>query len=108
MLSRLFLLLAKLIVLGFWGGVLYFSFWHPLPGKISTLMPAFAVLMLLVHGIQAAMLTLVARGLIPLRWTHYVSVLLFGFFTMYELRNALFEAAKAKSSPGNSSTPPHS
>ena len=106
MVTRIFLLLAQLIVLGFWAGAFYFTFLHPLPGKISTLIPAFAVLMLLVHGIQAAMLTLVARDLIPLRWTHYLSVLLFGFFTMYELRNALFQAAKAKTGQGNPSAKP--
>ena len=89
--------LAKLIVLGFWVGAIYFTFIHPLPGKISTLIPAFAVLMLLVHGIQAALLTLIAKDLIPLTARHYISVLLFGFSTMLELREQLFQAAQAKS-----------
>ncbi|MFC3913743.1 DUF1145 domain-containing protein [Pseudaeromonas sharmana] len=94
--TRVFLWLAKAIVLGFWIGAIYFTFLHPLPGKISTLIPAFAVLMLLVHGIQAAMLTLIANGIMPLKWQHYVSVLLFGFFTMLDLRKALFQAAERK------------
>ena len=47
---KIVLWLAKLIVLGFWVGAVYFTFIHPLPGKISTLIPAFAVLMLLVMG----------------------------------------------------------
>lgn len=89
--------LAKLIVLGFWVGAVYFTFIHPLPGKISTLIPVFAVLMLLVHGIQAALLTLIAKDLIPLTSRHYISVLLFGFFTMLELREQLFKAAQAQS-----------
>ena len=59
--------IAKLIVLGFWGGVIYFSFIHPLPGKMSSLLPAFAVLVLFVHGIQAVMLNLIAKGLITLK-----------------------------------------
>ena len=49
-----------------------------------------------VHGIQAAMLTLIANGIMPLKWQHYVSVLLFGFFTMLDLRKALFQAAERK------------
>jgi putative membrane protein len=88
--------LAKLVVLGFWAGAIYFTFFHPLPGKISTLIPAFAVLMLLVHSIQAALLTLIAKDLIKLTRWHYLSVLLFGFFTMLELRDQLFKAAQAK------------
>ncbi|MBP8172397.1 MAG: DUF1145 domain-containing protein [Aeromonadaceae bacterium] len=89
--------IAKLIVLGFWGGVIYFSFIHPLPGKMSSLLPAFAVLVLFVHGIQAVMLNLIAKGLITLKPYHFISVLLFGFFTLLELRDALFLAAKEKS-----------
>ena len=54
---KIILWLAKLIVMGFWVGAIYFTFIHPLPGKISSLIPAFAVLMLFVHGIQAALLT---------------------------------------------------
>ena len=88
--------LAKLIVLGFWVGAIYFTFIHQLPGKLSTLILAFAVLMLLVHGIQAAVLTLIAKDLIPLTARHYISLLLFGFFTMLELREELFNAAQAK------------
>jgi putative membrane protein len=95
---KIVLWLAKLIVLGFWVGAVYFTFIHPLPGKISTLIPAFAVLMLLVHGIQAALLTLIAKDLLPLTVKHYISVLLFGFFTMLELREQLFKAAQAQSS----------
>ena len=52
--------------------------------------------MLLVHGIQATVLTLIAKDLIPLTARHYVSLLLFGFFTMLELREELFNAAQAK------------
>ena len=37
--TKLLLWLAKAIVLGFWFGAIYFSFIHPLPGKISTLIP---------------------------------------------------------------------
>ena len=50
----LFLLLAKLIVMGFWLGSVYFIFIHPIEGKIHTLIPVFAVLVLTVHAIQAA------------------------------------------------------
>ena len=39
----LFLLLAKLIVMGFWLGSVYFIFIHPIEGKIHTLIPVFAV-----------------------------------------------------------------
>lgn len=87
--------LAKLIVLGFWLGVLYFSFIHPLPGKISALLPALAIMMLMLHGIQALLLGLMSKGLLTLTWRHYVSVLLFGFFSMLELRKPLFDAAQA-------------
>lgn len=55
--------------------------------------------MLFVHGIQAALLTLIAKDLIPLTARHYISVLLFGFFTMLELREELFKAAQAASQP---------
>lgn len=94
---KIILWLAKLIVMGFWVGAIYFTFIHPLPGKISSLIPAFAVLMLFVHGIQAALLALIAKDLIPLTARHYISVLLFGFFTMLELREELFKAAQAAS-----------
>ena len=95
--KKIAILIAKLIVLGFWGGVIYFSFIHPLPGKMSSLLPAFAVLVLFVHGTQAVMLNLIAKGLITLKPYHFISVLLFGFFTLLELRDALFQAAKEKS-----------
>ena len=65
-----------------------------------------AVLMLLVHGIQAALLTLIAKDLIPLTARHYISVLLFGFFTMLELREQLFHAAQAKSGKGSAPQKP--
>lgn len=97
--KKLFIWLAKLVVLGFWAGIIYFSFIHPLPGKISDLLPAFAVLVLFVHGIQAVVLSLIAKDLIPLKPYHYISVLLFGFFTLLELRDPLFKAAQAKSKP---------
>lgn len=102
--KTLFIWLAKLVVLGFWIGTVYFSFIHPLPGKISDLLPAFAVLVLFVHGIQAVVLSLIAKDLLTLKPYHYVSVLLFGFFTLLELRDPLFKAAQAKtqsaSAPG--------
>ncbi len=104
--TKLLLWLAKAIVLGFWVGAIYFSFIHPLPGKISTLIPVFAVLMLLVHGIQAAMLTLTANGSIQLKWYDYISVMLFGFFTILDLRKALFLAAERKVAE-KKSPPPH-
>lgn len=103
---KIILWLAKLIVMGFWVGAIYFTFIHPLPGKISSLIPAFAVLMLFVHGIQAALLTLIAKDLIPLTARHYISVLLFGFFTMLELREELFKAAQAAQAASQPKQPP--
>ncbi len=84
--KRFFLTIAKLIVMGFWIGSLYFTFFHPLEGKIHTLIPVFAVLVLVVHGIQAAIMTLVAKDLIKLTRLDYLLVLLFGFFKMLSLR----------------------
>ena len=92
----LFLLLAKLIVMGFWLGSVYFTFIHSLEGKIHTLIPVFAVLVLTVHGIQAAIMTLVAKDMIKLTKRDYIELLLFGFFRMIELRGAIYEAAQKK------------
>ena len=92
----LFLLLAKLIVMGFWLGSVYFTFFHPLEGKIHTLIPVFAVLVLMVHGIQAAIMTLVAKDLIKLTKRDYIELLLFGFFRMFELRESLYQASLKK------------
>ena len=92
----LFLLLAKLIVMGFWLGSVYFTFIHPLEGKIHTLIPVFAVLVLMVHAIQAAIMTLVAKDMIKLTARDYIELLLFGFFRMIELRGAIYEAAQKK------------
>ena len=91
-----FLLLAKLIVMGFWLGSVYFTFFHPLEGKIHTLIPVFAVLVLTVHAIQAAIMTLVAKDMIKLTKRDYIELLLFGFFRMIELRGAIYEAAQKK------------
>ena len=93
---KIILWLAKLIVMGFWVGAIYFTFIHPLPGKISSLIPAFAVLMLFVHGIQAAIMTLVAKDLIKLTKRDYIELLLFGFFRMFELRESLYQASLKK------------
>ncbi len=92
----LFLLLAKLIVMGFWLGSVYFIFIHPIDGKIHTLIPVFAVLVLTVHAIQAAIMTLVAKDMIKLTKRDYIELLLFGFFRMIELRGAIYEAAQKK------------
>lgn len=94
--KHFFLTIAKLIVMGFWIGTLYFTFFHPLEGKIHTLIPVFAVLVLVVHGIQAAIMTLVAKDLIKLTRLDYLQVLLFGFFQMLSLREAIYEASKKK------------
>lgn len=94
--KRFFLTIAKLIVMGFWIGSLYFTFFHPLEGKIHTLIPVFAVLVLVVHGIQAAIMTLVAKDLIKLTRLDYLQVILFGFFQMLSLRDAIYEASKKK------------
>ncbi|MBB6056458.1 DUF1145 domain-containing protein [Tolumonas osonensis] len=91
-----FLLLAKLIVMGFWLGSVYFTFLHPLEGRIHTLIPVFAVLVLMVHAIQAAIMTLVAKDLIKLSPRDYIELLLFGFFRMLELRGEIYEAAQRK------------
>ncbi len=69
--KRMFIFLAKIIVMGFWLGSIYFTFFHPLTGKIHTLIPVFAVLVLLVHGIQAAIMTLVAKDLVKLSRLHH-------------------------------------
>lgn len=92
---KLLIWLAKIIILGFWFGAVWFSF-HPLPGKLSLLLPVFAVLVLLVHGIQAAIMTLVAKDVMPLRRWDYVGLLLFGFFSMLELRDRLLKASDAQ------------
>jgi Predicted membrane protein len=91
-----FLLLAKLIVMGFWLGSIYFTFLHPLTGKIHTLIPVFAILVLMVHAIQAAIMTLVAKDLVKLSTRDYIELLLFGFFRMLELRGAIYDAAQKK------------
>lgn len=94
--KSLLMLIAKLIVMGFWVGCIYFTFFHQLEGKIHTLIPAFAVLVLVVHGIQAALMTLVAKDLIQLTRNDYIQVFLFGFFRMIELRGKIYEAAQLK------------
>lgn len=96
--KKLLLGLAKLIVLGFWLGAIYYTI-NPLPGKLHMLIPVFAVLVLMVHGIQAAIMRLVAGDLFKLTARHYLSLLLFGFFAMLELRDRLMQAAEHK--------PPH-
>ena len=60
---KIVLWLAKLIVLGFWVGAVYFTFIHPLPGKISTLIPAFAVGRS--QGLMYALYRLRQAGAIP-------------------------------------------
>ncbi|GAA4495038.1 DUF1145 domain-containing protein [Pseudaeromonas paramecii] len=92
---KLVLWLAKIIILGFWCGAVWFTL-HPLPGKLSLLLPVFAVLVLLVHGIQAAIMTLVAKDVMPLRRWDYLSLLLFGFFAMLELRDRLLAASQSR------------
>ena len=56
----------------------------------------FAVLVLTVHAIQAAIMTLVAKDMIKLTKRDYIELLLFGFFRMIELRGAIYEAAQKK------------
>ncbi len=90
--KRLLLLLAKLIILGFWVGSLYFTV-NPLPGKLHMLVPLVAALVLMLHGIQAAIMRLVAGDVMTLRARHYVSLLLFGVFAMLELREQLLQTA---------------
>lgn len=81
---------------GVLAGSVYFTFFHPLEGKIHTLIPVFAVLVLMVHGIQAAIMTLVAKDLIKLTKRDYIELLLFGFFRMFELRESLYQASLKK------------
>lgn len=96
MIKRFFVLIAKLIVMGFWLGCIYYTWIHPIGGKLQTMIPVFGVLALMVHGIQAALMTLVAKDLIQLTRRDYIELLLFGFFRMIELREALYHAAKQK------------
>jgi hypothetical protein len=39
---------------------------------------------------------MIANGIMPLKWQHYVSVLLFGFFTMLDLRKNCFRLPRAR------------
>ncbi|WP_429153719.1 DUF1145 domain-containing protein [Aeromonas veronii] len=92
--KRVFNLLAMVLILFFWFGVLV-SLIAPLPGKLNGFLPVCGVIVALLHWLQASMIKAACKRYFEVTKTEFVTVLIFGVFGMVDIRQRLQEIVNA-------------
>lgn len=93
--KRVFNLLAMVLILFFWFGVLV-SLLAPLPGKLNGFLPVCGVIVILMHWVQASMVKAACKPYFAVSRLEFVQVLVFGVFGMVEIRARLQAIVDAK------------